>query len=97
MIGYMNQINLGEVYYIFIRAVGIEKAKSFLENILRLPITIILPDSDLIWQASEIKADYSISYADCFAAATATTYKTTILTGDPEFKKVEKIVAVEWI
>ncbi len=36
MIGYMNQINLGEVYYISIRAVGIEKARSFLENILRL-------------------------------------------------------------
>jgi ribonuclease VapC len=97
MIGYMNQINLGEVYYISIRAVGIEKARSFLENILRLPITIILPDSDLIWQASEIKANYPISYADCFAAATATTYQATILTGDPEFKKVEKIVSVEWI
>lgn len=95
--GYMNQINLGEVYYKTIRAVGIDGAKRFLENFLRLPITIILPDSELIWKASEIKAEYSISYADCFAAATALKYKATILTGDPEFKKLEAIVSVEWL
>jgi len=71
--------------------------KGFLENFLRLPITIILPDSELIWKASEIKAEYSISYADCFAAATALKYKATILTGDPEFKKLEAIVSVEWL
>ena len=77
--GYMSQINLGEVYYKTIRAIGIDQAKRFLENFLRLPINIILPDSDLIWEASEIKAEYSISYADCFAAATAVRYTATIL------------------
>ena len=97
MTGYINQINLGEVYYKSIRAVGIDRAKNFLENFLRLPINIILPDSELIWKASEIKAEHPISYADCFAAATAIKYNATILTGDPEFKKVEKIVAVEWV
>jgi ribonuclease VapC len=97
MTGYMNQINLGEVYYKTIRAVGIDMARNFLENFLRLPINIILPDTELIWKASEIKADYSISYADCFAAATAMKHRATILTGDPEFKKVEKIVTVEWV
>lgn len=95
--GYMNQINLGEVYYKTIRAVGIDKAKIFLENFSQLPIDIILPDEDLIWHASEIKAEYPISYADCFAAATALRYKAVILTGDPEFKKIEKLVSIEWI
>ena len=95
--GYMNQINVGEVYYKTIRVVGIEAAKSFLENFLRLPISIILPDRDLIWRAAEIKAEYAISYADCFAVATALRYEAAILTGDPEFKRVEKIVTVEWI
>ena len=95
--GYMNQINLGEVYYKTIRAVGINKAKDFLENFSRLPIEIILPDGEMIWQASEIKANYSISYADCFAVATAMKYKSKIITGDPEFKKVEKLVPIEWI
>ena len=95
--GYMNQINLGEVYYKTIRAVGIDRAKEFLENFLRLPIEIILPDSELIWTASEIKASFSISYADCFAAATALRFGATLLTGDPEFKKLASIVPIEWL
>ena len=95
--GYINQINLGEVYYKTIRAVGIKKAGDFLENFFRLPIEIILPDSELIWKASEIKADYPISYADCFVIATAMKYKTKIITGDPEFRKVKKLIQIEWI
>jgi len=96
-IGYMNQVNVGEVYYKTIRAVGLEEAKKFLENFFRLPISLILPDSNLIWKASEIKAEYSISYADCFAAATAQRYEATVLTGDPEFKKIESLVHVDWL
>ena len=46
-LGYMNQINLGEVYYKTIRALGLEEAQKFLENFLRLPLSIILPDSEL--------------------------------------------------
>ena len=95
--GYMNQINLGEVYYKTIRAVGIDRAKEFLENFFRLPVQIILPDSELIWRASEIKASYPISYADCFAAATALRLEATLLTGDPEFKKLVSIVPIEWL
>jgi ribonuclease VapC len=38
-----------------------------------------------------------LAYADCFAAATALQYEATILTGDPEFKKIEVLVQVEWL
>ena len=96
-IGYMNQVNVGEVYYKTIRAVGLEEAKKILENFFRLPLSLILPDSNLLWKASEIKAEYSVSYADCFAAATAIRYEASILTGDPEFKKVESLVQIEWL
>jgi uncharacterized protein len=96
-LGYMNQINLGEVYYKTIRAIGLEEAQKFLENFLRLPLSIILPDSELIWKSSEIKAEYAISYADCFAAATAIRYEAAILTGDREFKKIESLVSIEWL
>ena len=60
-LGYMNQINLGEVYYKIIRAIGLEEAQKFPENFLRLPPSIILPDSELLWKAYEIKAEYGIS------------------------------------
>ena len=96
-VGYMNQINVGEVYYKVIRTVGIDEAKSFLENFFRLPIIIVPPDGDLVWHAAEIKADYPISFADCFVVATALKYEATIITGDPEFKKIKSIAPVEWI
>jgi len=96
-VGYMNQINLGEVYYKTIRAVGLQRAKEFLENFQRLPIRIVLPDSELIWRASEIKAEHPISYADCFAAATALKYGATIVTGDPEFRKISSLLPIEWV
>jgi predicted nucleic acid-binding protein len=95
--GYMNFLNLGEVYYKSIRTAGTEKAKALLENFQRLPVNLVLPDKELIWKASEIKAEYPISFADCFAAATALRYDAKILTGDPEFKKLGGLVAIEWI
>ena len=95
--GFINHVNLGEVYYKSIRAVGIERARQFMENFERLPITILLPDRDLIYKAAEIKAEFAISYADCFAVATALRYDAKVVTGDPEFKKTAKLVAVEWV
>jgi len=95
--GYINQINLGEVYYKTIRVVGLIEAKKFLESFYLLPIEILLPTSDIIWSASEIKAKHPISYADCFAAATALSLKASILTGDKEFKKLAKIIPIEWV
>jgi predicted nucleic acid-binding protein len=95
--GFMNQINLGEVYYKAIRARGLERAKELLQNFQRLPIRIVLPDSELICKAAEIKADHSVSYADCFVAATAMRFHATVLTGDPELEKLDRIVTVEWV
>ncbi|MGB5747919.1 MAG: hypothetical protein WBM69_13110 [Desulfobacterales bacterium] len=34
---------------------------------------------------------------DSFAVATAKLFSGSIITGDPEFKKVEHLVAVDWI
>lgn len=95
--GYMNYLNLGEVYYKSIRAVGMDRAKAFLENFLRLSIELVVPEEGLIWKAAEIKAAHPVSFADCIAAATALKYDAVILTGDPEFKKLGALVSVEWL
>ena len=94
---FMSEINLGEVYYLTIRRIGLEPAKEYLERLLTLPFKIISPSSKLIMRAAEIKAQYAISYADCFAVATAEVFSASIITGDPEFKKVEHLVSVDWI
>ena len=95
--GLINRINLGEVYYQCIRAVGMEKARDFLENFERLPISLVLPDADLIWRAAEIKAQFAISYAHCFAAATALRHEAAVLTGDPEFRLIAHLCPVSWL
>jgi uncharacterized protein len=95
--GYMNRINLGEVHYKTIRVLGQEGAKDFMENFIQLPITIVLPDEPLIWKAAELKAQYPVSFADCFAAATALIHNASVLTGDPEFKKLSEVISVEWL
>ncbi len=44
-----------------------------------------------------LKAKYPVSLADCFAAALAMDLQCPVLTGDPEFKKLQAQVAVEWL
>ena len=38
-----------------------------------------------------------LSYPDCFEIATACYERATIITGDQEFKLVEKSVNIEWM
>ena len=62
-----------------------------------LTITPILADFPLILEASRIKACYPISYADCFVIATTLKEKARIITGDPEFRKVQDLVEIDWL
>jgi ribonuclease VapC len=94
---YINAINLGEIIYSTKREFGDQKKLEVLANIERLEITILPVPNNLIFQAAEYKAQYSISYADCFALASAIEYKAVIVTGDPEFKKVEHLVGIFWV
>ena len=97
MQAFISEINLGEVYYMTIRRLGLEPAKNLLEQFFEMPIRVISPSSDIILSASETKAEYAISYADCFAVATALRFSASIITGDPEFKKVKHFVKIEWV
>jgi len=48
-------------------------------------------------KAAKIKAEYPLSFTDCFAVATAKKNNSVIMTGDPEFRKIEDLVAIEWL
>lgn len=94
----MNDINIGETFYILARERGLEKAEYFINAILpNLPIIKIGNAFSEVMQAAKIKTQYPISYADCFAVATAIREKAVIITGDPDFKHVEKIVEIDWL
>ena len=94
----MNEINAGEVYYILFRKRGPEKADYFKETILAsLPILMVSNSFEDIVDAARIKVEHPLSFADCFAVASALKHNSVIMTGDPEFKKVEQLVTIEWL
>ena len=93
----LSEISLGEVYYILIRALGLEEAKIILAHILALPMTIALVSRDDVLAAAQFKARGAISYADCFVVALAAKTHATIVTGDREFRTFEKDVDILWI
>jgi predicted nucleic acid-binding protein len=93
----LSAINLGEIIYITKRAFGDQKKIEVLAHIERLGFTVLPVPNTIIFQAAEYKAEHSISYADCFALAAAIEQKASIVTGDPEFRKVEHMVNMVWI
>jgi len=94
----MNEINVGETYYILFRERGSKKSEYFLDTILKsLPILMVPNNFQHVIEAAKIKAEYPLSFADCFAVATACREGAKVITGDPEFKKVEHMVDIEWI
>ena len=93
----LSRINWGEFYYILHRRVGRDKTEEALSLLDQLPIDILPVDDLLVREAAEIKARHPIAYADAFCAALAQRHRGRILTGDPEFKVVEKLVDVHWL
>jgi predicted nucleic acid-binding protein len=54
-------------------------------------------DVKRLLEAAEIKAKHMVSYADAFGAALAQELRAKLVTGDPEFKKLEPELAVMWL
>lgn len=82
---YMTCINAGEVYYMSSRKDGVAKAEIAWKAMCQFPILLIDADLEFTLAAAKLKAKYSISYADAFAAALTIKRKATLITGDDEF------------
>ncbi len=94
----MNEINIGETYYILYRKRSQEKAEFFLDTVLAgLPILILPNNFKDVMNAARLKAERPLSFADCFAVATARRENAIVMTGDPEFKNIEHMVKIEWL
>ena len=93
---YINAINLGEIIYPTKREFGDQKKLEFLANIERLEFRVLPVPNQLIFQAAIYKAQFPISYADCFVLASAVEPKAAIVTGDRDFKKVQHMVEILW-
>ena len=89
-----------EVYYDRVYAIGEASARARIKTILEESITVIENISlDIMYDAGRFKTSYSMSLADCIAAATAKNYSAILVTKDKEFEQVEKAgeISVLWL
>ncbi|MBM3839772.1 MAG: PIN domain-containing protein, partial [Verrucomicrobia bacterium] len=61
------------------------------------PIDFHSADRALADTAADFKARFKLSLADAFAAALAKEKKAELVTGDPEFKALEKEIKINWV
>ena len=96
---YLCLVNLGEVLYAAERHRGSSHAQATLTHVDELPISVVAVDRALTVAAAHLKARFPIAYADCFALALSWMRNATLITGDPEFRKVEKDTGlrIEWL
>lgn len=97
----MSVVSWGEIYYSIMRGASQEMADSKAHEIAGMRIELVPVDAndlELVRQAAAFKATKKMSYADCFAAALAKTKNAELVTGDREFKAVERDVRkIRWL
>jgi predicted nucleic acid-binding protein len=66
-------------------------------ELVAAPIQFHAADRHLADIAADFKARHKISLADAFAAALAKDKKAELVTGDPEFKALEREIKINWL
>ena len=96
---YLSAVNWAEIYYNTLREVSRAAAEDQARMIANLPIDVVGVGDDLklARQAAAFKATYRLSLADAFAVALAKEKKAELVTGDPEFKALEKEIKIKWL
>lgn len=93
----MTIVNWGEVYYTLSRSKGESKAEESILIIDQLPITLIEINRAIAYQSARLKARYIVAVGNYFSAALTMVNQGQVLTGDPEFKNLEKEVSIIWL
>jgi ribonuclease VapC len=94
---HMTEVNFAEVNYVIRRQEGDAAWAEAARIIETLPIEFHAATRPLADQAAKYKAAHRMSLADAFAAALAKEKKAELVTGDPEFRPLEKEIKVAWL
>jgi ribonuclease VapC len=94
---HMTEVNYAEVQYMIRRKDGDAAWATIAHELKAAPIEFHPVTRRLADLAAEFKARHKISLADAFAAALAKEKKVELVTGDPEFKALEKEIKVVWL
>jgi ribonuclease VapC len=94
---FMTEVSYAETKYTLLRKEGEKVWAACAEALDGLPILFVPADRRLADLAAEFKARFKLSLADAFSAALAKEKKAELVTGDPEFKALEKELKVVWL
>lgn len=95
---HMTEVNYAEAQYIVIRRNGLPGWEAVADRLVALPIKFHPATRELADLAARLKAAHPISLAGAFAAALARARDAELVTGDREFKAVEKhLKKIRWL
>jgi ribonuclease VapC len=94
---HMTEVNYAEAKYLILRKDGANAWAEAAKVLVALPIEFNAADRELADLAADFKSRVSFSLADAFAAALAKKHKAELVTGDPEFRAVEREMKVAWL
>jgi predicted nucleic acid-binding protein len=86
-------INRGEALYVLAKRVGMLAAIETFRTLAHF-IESVEVSEQLATEAATLKFSYKLGYADCFAAILAIRRSATLVTADPDFAKLGKLVKV---
>jgi ribonuclease VapC len=94
---HMTEVNYAEVQYMVRRKDG-DAAWTAIANELRAaPIEFHPADRRLADMAADFKSRHKMSLTTAFAAALAKERNSELVTGDPEFKPLQKEIKIHWL
>jgi predicted nucleic acid-binding protein len=94
---WISNINLGELWYSLARRHSAPFANQQLQALEELGIERVDADWPLTLQAAHYKSRHKMSYADAFAAALSKSRNAPLVTGDAEFRSLEKEIKIQWV
>jgi len=94
---HMTEVNYAEVKYMLLKKDGPEAWEQAADVLKSLPLEFHAVTRPLAAAAADLKARFKVSLADAFAAALAKEKKAELVTGDPEFKALEKEIKINWL
>jgi predicted nucleic acid-binding protein len=90
----MSYVNLAEVLYHVRRREGERVAVRTCGSVEMLPSRLATVSQPETYEAARLKAAYPVSLADAYCAALARIYDYSVLTGNSEFKALEREIRV---
>lgn len=90
----MSAVNWGEVFYMEWQIHGEAKAREAEAYLHKLPIAVIAADLERATRAAALKQRHNLGYADSFAAELAVERGAWLVSADPEFSRLGKVLSL---